>query len=57
VLDERWSGSRPGGWRTWNLADARARRLVAGLAAPAGCGEEAVALPGAARDLDLSQRY
>ena len=29
MLAERWSGERPGGWRTWNLADATARRLVA----------------------------
>lgn len=29
-LSERWSGERPGGWRTWNWSDARARRLVAG---------------------------
>jgi hypothetical protein len=54
MLDERWSASRPGGWRTWNLADARARRLVRELPAVAGCGEVPVALPGAARDLDLS---
>jgi hypothetical protein len=36
-LVERWSGERPGGWLAWNLADARARRLVAGLATPAAC--------------------
>jgi len=28
MLAERWSGERPGGWRTWNLSDWRARRLV-----------------------------
>ena len=28
-LRARWSGERPGGWRTWNLADARARALIA----------------------------
>lgn len=28
MLEERWSGERPGGWRTWNLSDWRARRLV-----------------------------
>lgn len=28
-LRAEWSGARPGGWRTWNLADARARALVA----------------------------
>jgi hypothetical protein len=40
MLMERWSGERPGGWRTWNLSDWRARRLVAPLkgtfACPAG---------------------
>jgi hypothetical protein len=41
MLEERWSGARPGGWRTWNLGDARARRLVAELPAPAGCREVA----------------
>lgn len=29
-LTERWGSARPGGWRTWNWSDARARRLVAG---------------------------
>jgi hypothetical protein len=29
LIEERWSGARPGGWRTWNLSDWRARRLVA----------------------------
>ncbi len=28
-LRREWSGPRPGGWRTWNLADARARAMVA----------------------------
>jgi hypothetical protein len=28
-LQARWGGERPGGWRTWNWSDARARRLVA----------------------------
>ena len=37
MLTERWSGERQGGWRTWNLADARARRLVAQSAFPAIC--------------------
>lgn len=37
MLEKRWSGERPGGWRTWNVSDARARRLVAGLPASAGC--------------------
>jgi Domain of unknown function (DUF4173) len=36
-LKERWSGERPGGWRTWNLSDARARRLAADFSAPADC--------------------
>lgn len=31
MLVERWGGERPGGWRTWNLGDWRARRLVAPL--------------------------
>jgi hypothetical protein len=37
MLKERWSGERRGGWRTWNLSDARARRLVAPLTIPATC--------------------
>jgi hypothetical protein len=36
-LKERWSGERPGGWRTWNLSDARARKMVAEFSIPAGC--------------------
>lgn len=43
MLEERWSGERPGGWRTWNLSDWRARRLVAPLkgtlACPAGTAD------------------
>jgi hypothetical protein len=39
MLQDRWSGERPGGWRTWNLGDARARRLVAALSPPDGCHE------------------
>ena len=43
MLEERWTGERPGGWRTWNLSDWRARRLVAPLkgtlACPAGTPE------------------
>jgi hypothetical protein len=31
TLEKRWSGERPGGWRAWNLGDARARRLVSEL--------------------------
>jgi hypothetical protein len=42
MLEERWAGERPGGWRTWNLADARARRLVGELSAPAECRGVAV---------------
>ena len=37
MLEKRWSGERPGGWRTWNLSDARARGMVAKLPAPANC--------------------
>ncbi len=37
MLEERWSGERRGGWRTWNLSDARARRLMAEFSAPADC--------------------
>jgi hypothetical protein len=41
-LGERWSGERPGGWRTWNLSDWRARRLVAPLVGTWGCAGEPV---------------
>ncbi len=37
MLAERWSGERPGGWRTWNLSDWRARRLVGRLPAMPSC--------------------
>ena len=37
MLEERWSGERRGGWRAWNLSDARARKLVAEFKAPADC--------------------
>ena len=37
MLKDRWTGERLGGWRTWNLSDWRARRLVAPLAIPATC--------------------
>ena len=30
---DRWLSERPGGWRTWNMGDARARRLATTLAA------------------------
>ena len=36
MLEERWSGERQGGWRTWNLSDTRARRLVAELRTACG---------------------
>jgi hypothetical protein len=41
-LMDRWSGARPGGWRTWNLADARARNLVAAFRAPVDCAPPAM---------------
>jgi hypothetical protein len=41
-LLKRWSGQRPGGWRTWNLSDSRARRLVANITVPAMCPAEEV---------------
>lgn len=28
MIEERWSGERRGGWRTWNFGDWRARQLV-----------------------------
>ncbi len=37
LLVERWSGARPGGWRNWNLGDARARSAVSGLPRPGAC--------------------
>jgi hypothetical protein len=43
MLEERWSGERSGGWRTWNLSDARARRLVAEFSAPVHCSRTASA--------------
>lgn len=33
MLKKRWSGERTGGWRTWNLSDARARDMVTKLPA------------------------
>lgn len=44
ILKERWSGERRGGWRTWNLSDWRARRLIAPLTVPATC-PAAVVMP------------
>jgi hypothetical protein len=46
LLMERWSDEREGGWRTWNLGDARARSLVNTLSAPAECVAVAVASGG-----------
>jgi hypothetical protein len=37
MFKERWSGDRPGGWRAWNLGDARARSLVLELPLTAEC--------------------
>lgn len=37
MLAARWSGERPGGWRTWNLSDWRARRMVAQLPVISPC--------------------
>lgn len=37
MIEERWSGERRGGWRTWNLSDARARQRVAEISLPAEC--------------------
>jgi hypothetical protein len=37
MLEERWTGERPGGWRTWNLSDWRARRLIAPLKGTLAC--------------------
>lgn len=37
MLTERWRGVRRGGWRTWNLSDWRARRLVAPLESTIAC--------------------
>ena len=42
MLDERWSGERRGGWRTWNLSDWHARRLVAPLTGTLACAGGAV---------------
>lgn len=44
TLVERWGGERRGGWRTWNLGDWRARRLIAPLAGTPACAGEAGAL-------------
>jgi hypothetical protein len=45
MLEERWSSARAGGWRTWNLSDWRARRLVAPLKGRFACVTETIPLP------------
>ena len=45
MLQKRWSGERPGGWKTWNLSDARARRLVSDLRTPSDCSVVARGTP------------
>ena len=37
MIKERWTGERMGGWRSWNLSDWNARRLVAPRAASLAC--------------------
>jgi hypothetical protein len=49
MFEERWSSAREGGWRSWNLADGRARNLVANLPQPEGCTEGAAPSPEEAR--------
>lgn len=36
-LNKRWGAPNPGGWRTWNLGDARARRLIAERGGSVAC--------------------
>ena len=43
MLEKRWTGERKGGWRTWNISDARARRLVRELSRPSDCPAAAAA--------------
>src|SRR5690606_22337231 len=45
MVEERWAGDRPGGWRTWNLSDWRARRLVAARTPTVACPDEPAATP------------
>jgi hypothetical protein len=45
MLKDRWTGERRGGWRTWNLSDWRARRLVAHITIPAECPADVAAPP------------
>jgi hypothetical protein len=42
MLEARWSGERRGGWRTWNLSDWRARRLVGPLMGTLACPDAEV---------------
>jgi hypothetical protein len=49
MIRRRWSGERRGGWRTWNLADARARGLVSELALSSGCAGATASSSGASR--------
>jgi hypothetical protein len=37
MLEERWGGPRRGGWRTWNLSDWHARRLIAPIKGTLSC--------------------
>lgn len=37
MLKERWSGARTGDWRSWNVSDWRARRLVAPVVGSLAC--------------------
>jgi hypothetical protein len=45
MLKERWGSERRGGWRTWNLSDWRARRMVGPLTIPATCPPAVVEPP------------
>ena len=49
MLAKRLKGERRGGWRTWNLSDWRARRLVAPIADKLACPGADVAAPAATR--------
>jgi hypothetical protein len=48
ALKERWSGEKTGGWRSWNLGDARARALVADLQPSDSCTVPVTPVPGGA---------
>jgi hypothetical protein len=43
MFEKRWTGERKGGWRTWNVSDARARKLVQKVSRRSECA--AVAPP------------